>query len=167
MAENSLDEHLVEGDEAPPQTNRRSLGRSLLAPSFRVGMLRYFVAGGIACLAATIGLIYWQLASVDQLLNTSQAMQPGGQAAIYDTFANITGIALAGFCLFIIYASIMAVIFSHRVAGPIIALLACIDELKKGNFEFTRELRKNDLLHPVHEGLKDLGRTLKARENSQ
>ena len=167
MAEQSLSEHLTEGETAPRTSNRRSLSRSLIAPSFRIGMLRYFVLGGIGILLATIALIYQQLATVDQLLNSSAAMQHGGHTSIYKSFADITGIALAGFCAFIVYACILAVIFSHRVAGPTTALLACIDELKQGNYEFTRELRKNDLLRPIHDGLRDLGRALKAKETDK
>ena len=94
-------------------------------------------------------------------------MGVGGHIPVYDAFTDITTIALAGFCCFFAYACIVSLILSHRVAGPMTAIIACIEEYGQGNYDFKRELRGNDELEPIHDALQDLGRALKDQQRSR
>jgi signal transduction histidine kinase len=56
---------------------------------------------------------------------------------------------------------------SHRIAGPVVAITAFIEELKKGNYDYGRNLRPNDELTLIMDALHDLAPTLKEKEEQQ
>lgn len=147
--------------------NRRSLTNALVRPKYTVKFLNYFVIGGIAAIGAVIGFVYMRLMDIDRLLNSAQAMSVGGHIPVYDAFTDVTTIAIVGLTLFVIYACVIAILLSHRVAGPMTALIECIDQIKAGNYEFDRQLRKHDELQPLHDALRDLARSLKDSQKSK
>ena len=53
---------------------------------------------------------------------------------------------------------------SHRIAAPMVEIVAYIDELKKGNYYYARELRQRDELKPIQERLQELAVELRTRE---
>ena len=55
------------------------------------------------------------------------------------------------------------IVLSHRVGGPSVAIIAFINELKKGNYDFHRNLRINDELVPIMTELKELAEILKQK----
>ena len=152
-------------DEFKSKKNRRSALKFLVKPRFGVSFVRHFALGGLATVVVTVTLIYLRMLEIDALLNSPDALSDGGHTQVYDVFADIALIGLVGLCVFIIYSCIAAIIFSHRVSGPMTVLVACIEELKMGRYEFKRELRKHDALHPLQDALRDLDRVLQERES--
>ncbi|MEM9622345.1 MAG: hypothetical protein AAF993_11890, partial [Pseudomonadota bacterium] len=102
-----------------------------------------------------------RLKAIDGLLSGDAELGLGGHVPIYDAFTDIATFALAGFVLFVIFACVLAVIINHRIAGPSIALVACIEQMRNGNYDYARELRKNDELVQIHEALRDLNAALR------
>ena len=143
------------------EQNRRSLSNVLVRPRYSVKFLTYFVFGGVFAIGGVVGFVYMRLMDIDQILNSSEAMGVGGHIPVYDAFTDVTTIAIAGLALFVIYACVIAIILSHRVAGPMTALIDHIEQLKRGNYDYERQLRKNDELHPLHDALRSLARSLK------
>ncbi|MDG2278718.1 MAG: hypothetical protein P8L31_12220 [Pseudomonadales bacterium] len=141
--------------------NLRRLSNILVRPKYTVNFVGYFIGGGLLTIAIVIGATYLHLLDIDQLLNSTQAMGVGGHIPIYDAFTNITTIAIAGLAFFVIYSCVIAIILGHRVAGPITALVDCIEQIKRGNFTYERNLRNNDELGPIHDAIRDLARSLK------
>lgn len=147
--------------------NRRSFSNALVRPKYSVGFLNYFVVSGIIAICVVIGFVYMRLMEIDRILNAPNAMAVGGHIPVYDAFTDVTTIAILGLALFVIYACVMAIILSHRVAGPMTALTQYIEEIKRGNYDFDRQLRKKDELHPIYGALRDLARSLKENAKSE
>jgi hypothetical protein len=55
------------------------------------------------------------------------------------------------------------IVVAQRIGGPMKAICKFIDELRRGNYEYRRNLRPNDELGPIIEQLNDLARHLKER----
>ncbi|NKB97313.1 MAG: hypothetical protein GKR90_02275 [Pseudomonadales bacterium] len=157
MAEQAVADATTQSEEA----NRRLLSNILVRPKYTVKFVNYFIGGGALAIGAVIAAIYLRLLDIDQILNSSQAMGVGGHIPVYDAFTDVTTIAIAGLAFFVIYSCIIAIVLSHRVAGPMTALVDCIEQLKKGNYSYERDLRKHDELRPIHDAIRDLSRSLK------
>jgi hypothetical protein len=53
---------------------------------------------------------------------------------------------------------------SHRIADPVVAISAFIEELKKSNYDYGRNLRPGDELTLIMDGLHELRAVLKGKE---
>lgn len=144
--------------------NRRHISNILVRPKYSVRFIHFFLVGGLATIGIVIGFVYMRLMDIDDLLNSAQAMGVGGHIPVYDAFTDVTTIAIAGLTLFVIYSCVIAILLSHRVAGPMTALIDCIDQIKKGNYRYERDLRRGDELRPIHDAIRDLARALKEKE---
>lgn len=141
--------------------SQRQLSNLLFRPRYSLKFVKYFIAGGLTTTFTVIGFVYMRLLDIDEALNSSDAMSVGGHIPVYDAFTDITTISIAGLALFVVYACIVAMVIEHRVAGPMTALVDSIDEIKRGNFNYQREIRKHDQLLPIHDAIRDLSRALK------
>jgi hypothetical protein len=160
MAEQPLE--LVGKSKA--EKDRRSVLNFFVKPRFGINFVRYFAFGRLAIVVVTVSLIYLRMLEIDALLNAPSALNAGGHTQVYGVFTGITLIGLMGLCVFTIYSCALSILFSHRVSGPMTAIVVCIEELKLGRYGFKRELRKHDALHPIHDALRDLDRVLQERE---
>ena len=154
-------------DKPADDKNRRQLKNFVVKPRYQLKFVTWFITGGFVTMVTTVALMNYRLQQIDHLLNSDAAMSVAGHIPVYDALTDITSIALAGFVLFVIYACYLAILINHRVGGPMIALIAHIDEIRNGNYEYQRKLRKKDELKPVHEALVDLSRTLKQKSEAQ
>ncbi len=89
------------------------------------------------------------------------------QSQINALMFDVAVLTLVGFILFAIASFIFALIVSHRIAGPMVAIMAYIDELKIGNYDYGRGLRPNDELTLIMDTLHELARVLKERTAGQ
>jgi len=72
-------------------------------------------------------------------------------------------VSLSFFIYFLM--SILFVLFvEQRIGGPTVAILKFIEELKKGNYEYKRQLRTGDELETIMQGLQDLQQDLKNKK---
>ena len=79
----------------------------------------------------------------------------------------IVQISLGGFAAFVIFSFVFALVISHRIAGPVVAIKAFIDELKKGNYDYPRRLRPRDELVDVMDALHELAPILKEKTGNK
>ena len=158
----------VTHDEADDTTsspgNRRQLKNFFVKPRYQLQYVNWFIFGAFASLVTTVGLIHYRLSEVDHLLNASVDATATSQIPVYHAFSDITMIALAGFVAFTLFACGLAILINHRVSGPMIALVACLEGLKQGKYTDIRPLRTNDELMPIHDAIADLGRHLKSQQ---
>ncbi len=94
---------------------------------------------------------------------TAAITTPELAASLHDQILTAFLLFFVCFLAFILAASFYILVLSHRVGGPIVAIVHYINELKRGNFEARRELRKNDELMPIMDELKDLAQVLKSQ----
>ncbi len=155
-------------DEQGPAKSRRQLKNFFGSSRYQLRYINWTVSGAFVIMVTTVGLIHYRLKQVDGLLNSAgvvDAANPGlgSHVPIYDAFVDITSLALGGFVLFVLFACWVALIMNKRVAGPTVALVAYIEQMRNGNYDYERALRKNDELKPIHEALQDLNSALKRR----
>jgi len=70
---------------------------------------------------------------------------------------------LFGFILVMPFAVITALMFSHRIAGPVVRIKKSLRMIGEGNFDFVIKLRKNDELKDIADEINKLVKKLKAR----
>ena len=162
LAKDATDTNSESGDK-----NRRQIKNFVVKPRYQLKFVTWFVTGGFVTMVVTVGLMNYRLQQIDHLLNSDGAMSVAGHIPIYDALTDITSFALAGFVLFVVYACYLAILINHRVGGPMIALIAHIDEIRNGNYDYQRKLRKKDELKPVHEALMNLSRSLKQKNEQE
>lgn len=97
------------------------------------------------------------------MMNTVMLTDFSTQSQINSLMFEVAGITLVGFVLFAMASFIFALMVSHRIAGPVLAILNYIDELKMGNYDFGRSLRPNDELTLIMDSLHELAPVLKEK----
>jgi signal transduction histidine kinase len=146
---------------------QRKLRNLLITPKFQLKLCAQFVASGLIFFGAIIGYSYRRLTVVNELMAGHPIMSHEVQAQINQLMFEIIRFTLGGFVLYILFSSLFALLISHRIAGPVVAIKAFIEQLKLGNYDFQRSLRPNDELTEVMDALKELAPVLKEREGTQ
>jgi len=64
----------------------------------------------------------------------------------------------------IVAVTAFAIVISHRIAGPMHAIVLYINELRRGNYDSKRGLRPFDELRPIMDELNGLAEDLKNKK---
>ena len=143
--------------------NQRSIKNMFVQPRFQLKLSLYFVVVGGAILTA-VGLFIIQTnISVQAQMNTSAIMDLRSQSQINEMLRQCVEVAMLGFLSFVIYSFFFALLMSHRIAGPQVAIKAYLNALKEGNYDYERNLRPSDELTEVMDAVKELKLALKER----
>lgn len=126
----------------------------------------YFVAFGLAVLGVMLAAIFSQINEIHEIISLTQGVPVEQQTVIGNKLLGIVKVAMIFFLFILLAAAVYGVIISHRIAGPMFAILGYIAELKKGNYTAQRELRPYDELIPIMESLHELGRELQKKSGS-
>ncbi|MFH1407109.1 MAG: HAMP domain-containing protein [Candidatus Omnitrophota bacterium] len=62
---------------------------------------------------------------------------------------------------------IVAILFSHKIAGPLIRIERTLDEIGSGNFDVQIKLRKHDELKDLAETINNMASSLKALQKKK
>lgn len=122
---------------------------------------------GGAIIIATGATVFYKMTVIRDIMNTSIVTDFGAQSKISEQMFFIAQISLVGFVAFAIASFIFALLVSHRIAGPVVAITAVIDELKKGNYNYGRKLRPNDELTLIMDNLHELKAVLAGQPVNQ
>lgn len=141
----------------------RKLRNLLITPKFQMKYMFYFWVSGLSVLGLFLLFIYRKLTQIRYAVSNSGQVDFELQALVSSTIFEITIYALITLFVFSLVTFFYVIIITHRVAGPMIAIQAFINELKKGNYDYRRNLRKYDELHPIMDSLKELADELKKR----
>jgi signal transduction histidine kinase len=143
--------------------SRRRFKNFLFKPKYQISYGYYVVGSGFLFFGATALLIQRKMTQIDALLNQGAEVAVS-YAQLTDLFADVTGTALLGFFGYVLFCSIYAVLISHRVAGPMTAIIGFIGQLQQGNYAYKRELRRHDELKPIHTALQRLATILRDKD---
>lgn len=147
--------------------NDRKLKNLLIAPRFQFKLSLYYIFSGLVIITVMIGLIYQRLLVVQNIMNDVTQMGVSMIGQVNEIMFEIVQISLGGFSAFIIFSFVFALVISHRIAGPVVAIKAFIDELKKGNYDYSRRLRPRDELGDVMDALHELAPILKEKTGNK
>ncbi|HKI73908.1 MAG TPA: hypothetical protein VJ998_04665 [Pseudomonadales bacterium] len=142
---------------------QRKLKNMLVNPGFQLKLTLYYVVSGLVFFGAIVGLSYTKLSKVRHLMNDNPLMNFQIQSQVNDLMFQVIQFTLLGFVAYIILSSLFALIISHKIAGPVVAIRAFIEQLKMGNYDYKRNLRPNDELNEIMDALKELAPLLKER----
>lgn len=140
--------------------HQRSIKNFVLNPRMQFRMSIYFIAFGLAVLGVMLAAIFSQINQVHEIVSVTQGISVEQQLIIGQKLLGIVKVAMIFFLFILVAAAIYGVIVSHRIAGPMFAIISYINELKKGNYAARRELRPSDELIPIMESLHELGNEL-------
>ncbi len=140
--------------------NKRKLKNFFIKPKFQLKYTYYQVAAGFSFFGTTVFLINRKLMEIDVVLQNNVVIDALIQRQLHNLYTDITKITLIGFVSYVAFTFVYAMVMTHRVSGPMIAIVAFIDELKKGNYGFKRKLRRADELVPISESLHELAQLL-------
>jgi len=144
--------------------SKRSIRNLFVLPRFQLKLsLFYIVVGGLLISGTGVAILY-KLSVVQELMNNSPMHNLEVQGQLNELMLQCIQISLLGFGVFIILSFLFALVSSHRIAGPQIAIKAYIDALKEGNYDYQRNLRATDELTEVMDALKELAPVLRERE---
>lgn len=145
---------------------QRKAKNLVLFPKFQVKWTLYYLVSGLSVFGAVAAFAFVKLGQVRDLINQNPEMSFAVQIKVNDAIFEVVQATLAGFVFYIIFASVFTLIMSHRIAGPVVAITAFIEQLKEGNYEYTRTLRKRDELNEVMDGLKELAVVMKQKDGN-
>ncbi|MFT7218602.1 MAG: nitrogen fixation/metabolism regulation signal transduction histidine kinase [Candidatus Azotimanducaceae bacterium] len=143
---------------------KRKMSNLMLTPRFQLKLTYYYIGVGLLIIVGTVSGVFYKMSQIRDVLNNSIATDFSSQSQITEHTFQIAQISMVGFVSFAVASFIFAIMVSHRVAGPTLAITAYIDELKKGNFEYGRQLRPEDELVPIMDGLHELNEILKSKD---
>ena len=109
-------------------------------------------------------MVYRKLALIDLLIAKTRVMDVATQVQISQVYADTATTFMIGFAVSVTYAGLLILVMSHRVSGPMIAIVDTIEQLIKGNYGYKRALRHGDELIPIQEHLQELSVRLKVKE---
>jgi nitrogen fixation/metabolism regulation signal transduction histidine kinase len=143
--------------------SQRKVKNYIKSAGLSKGYYLHIFAGGVAFL----GILLTYASRLLNEINIVVATIPDAtmSAEIQDRLFMIAVIFFVSFLAFMASTIFYMIVLGQRVGGPVIALCAVIDELKKGNYDIKRELRKNDELVPVMTSLKELAQVLKEKKS--
>lgn len=140
--------------------NKRKLKNFFVKPKFQLKYTYYQVAAGFAFFGTTVFLINQKLIEIDVVLQNNVVIDALIQQQLHNIYTDVTKITLIGFASYVAFTFVYAMLLTHRVSGPMISIVAFIDELKKGNYGFERKLRRGDELVPISTSLHELAELL-------
>jgi len=136
----------------------------MLTPRFQLKLTYYYIGVGLLIIVGTVSGVFYKMGQIRDVLNNAIATDFSSQSQITEHTFQIAQISMLGFVAFAVASFIFALMVSHRVAGPTLAITAYIDELKKSNYEYGRQLRPEDELVPIMDGLHELNEILKSKD---
>lgn len=141
--------------------SQRKIKNYVKTATLSKGYYLHVFAGGITFL----GILMLYASRLLGEVNLAVGSIPDAAIAtgLQDRLMMVAILYFVSFMIFLSCTVFYMIILGQRVGGPIVAICAYIQELRKGNFDARRELRKNDELGPILIELKHLARELKAK----
>jgi signal transduction histidine kinase len=143
--------------------NNRSLSNYISAARRINGYYLQVIGGGLAAMTGL--LVYSAHVMNDIVLNMSHDVPPPLLGYLQQRLESVTILFMLIFGLCVCGMILALVVIGQRVGGPTVAIVAYIREMRAGNYDYKRALRKGDELGEIMDELKELARELKARKN--
>ena len=120
-------------------------------------------AGGVAFLGILMTIASTQLSQVNAMAEFITDTHIA--AACQERLITAALWVFVSFMFFVVSTVFYMIMLGQRVGGAVVAIVAYIGELKTGNYDAKRELRKNDELGAIMLALRELAESLKQQKN--
>jgi H+/Cl- antiporter ClcA len=145
-------------------SQKRKIKNTFVLPDFQLKLSMYYVIIGGLILNAIAFFVSSTNEHVLELMNSNQRIDFHTQVQINELTMACFHATLFGFVFFIAFSFFFAVVMSHRIAGPQLAIKQYIEALKRGDYNCDRKLRPTDELVEVMDALKELAPILRERD---
>lgn len=144
----------------------RSLKNLLLMPKVQLKYIYYLVAIVAMPMSVLLAFTVTELHKLKLEVMALNNYNPDVIGYIEVASSRLSVAVCLIFVLIVVMAFVGVLLVSHRFVGPIYVINKYIEAMKKGDFEFHRELRKEDEMQETLALLKDLGKKLNTHEEN-
>ena len=145
---------------------KRKLKNYLIHPSFQIKVAGYFVLALFAAYGLMILLFYNQFDAIRTTIAESSTTYLKLAEPLNEIFLTTIWLLTLSYLIFGLVTVFFAIVISHRVAGPMVAIHSLISDLKDGNYASRRTLRPYDDMKQIVDGLNELGESLEKRHKT-
>ena len=166
-----VEQGMMENSASSTSVNGRKWKNFFIKPGYQMSYIWHQAIGGVLIFGLSIFLVQLKLTEINVLMNQERVselamvIQVDAQVQIHWIYAEIVTILMTSFAIYVVYACLVMLLVSHRVSGPMVAIVDIIDEFSKGNYSYKRPLRKNDELVPIHKRLQGLSKHLVTKDS--
>ena len=141
---------------------KREVKNFFINKSFQTRFTYYFVALSIALLGLMMVFMNAHINELRVLLANVSGLPMVSQLALEDALSQLYTTAFAFLVLALVGAIAYGIVISHRIAGPMYAILKYIENIRAGKYE-GRKLRPYDELTQIMDALHELADDLKKK----
>lgn len=124
--------------------NQRKLKNFLINPKFQGKYIFWTTGTGLVLVAANSFLFYRFMKENYMILVDLSPMTDEAKTQLYYELHQLILILVVGSILFLIITSLIGVLFSHRVAGPLYKMKKTFEQITNGDKNLRIHLRPND-----------------------
>lgn len=129
--------------------NRRSFRNLLINPRFQWKYIAISALSGIALSAIYSYVFYSYVSENYAILVDLSPMTDDVKVQLYRELRQIIAILIGASLLFVTFTCALALVFSHRAAGPLFHFKRVFDEIRKGRQQARIALRPSDEFQDV------------------
>ncbi|MCB0341181.1 MAG: hypothetical protein H6626_12505 [Pseudobdellovibrionaceae bacterium] len=141
--------------------SRRKIKNFLIDPKYQLKISAYFLVATVLIFGGLLAMIFMKVNRIRETVLAEPEISYAIQQSVHTTLMSIVWISLVFFVVAAGVVLLYAIIVSHKVAGPVVAIQAYINDLKKGVYDSPRKLRPSDELNPIMESLHELAESLR------
>ncbi len=124
--------------------SQRKLKNYIINPKFQLKYIFWISAGGFILMGSYSLIFYYFIKENYMILVDMADMTTEARDLLYhELYVIILILGIFSF-IFLIITTLIGVVFSHRVAGPLYKLNLVITKIKEGNLEERAKFRPND-----------------------
>ena len=147
---------------------KRSLKNLVQLPAFQFRFALAFVVVGALMILSFVFVIQYEFTQIFTALQP--ALKPEFRGLLEDQIRHHMMSLMVfslGATIFICIVAFQALIFSHKIAGPVVNICSYIDDIIKEDFSSSpRKLRRKDHLDPVVDKLNELAESLQKQKGA-
>ncbi len=143
------------------KTHKRKIKNFFIDRPFQSRAILNYVALSAGLLGIILVIFETLINQTRVIIANVNTLPINSQLQIDSSLQKILTISLLFFLISIFVSILYGVVVSHRVAGPMHAILKYIDLLRSGKYDEKRPLRPGDELEPIMNSLHELALELK------
>ena len=140
------------------RNNRKVFTPARLSREYHLHVL----IGGLAFAVVLFVFTYLKLDEINRLVATLSDRQVA--IDLSQRVLVVAAISFVSCFLFIVLTSVYVYFMAQRVGGPVVAICRYVRDLREGRYDVNRALRAGDELDPIMVELRQLAKSLAARE---
>jgi signal peptidase II len=145
--------------------NKRQLKNIIINPEFQLKLVFYFFSVSLAILGVMILILNIYITDLHKILSNVDHISINDLELALASLNKILYVSIVFVLAALGTTVVFTTIISHRIAGPMFAIVKYIEQMLAGDYDNKRILRPSDELHPIMEKLHELSDQLKKKKS--